>query len=274
MQGPSARVLMAGEVDLASETQKLRVRVTPHLTESLSDRRRADRRPRRRRCGVPRAEDPQGPARAAHYFRIQRDGRLVRPARGQGRAGAAVADVGGEPVTSMRRSFAALLLAVLRRCGNCADARSGPRIMGSAAHGERDRVGRKREARGRRRAGQARGAARHPPRGEGRSPCCRPRSSSRGSARSPSTLGGSRCAAILRPAPRSESRSFHEHAAPRDAARRRFFVAAAANRQPGAVRVAAVQMASGPSVEANLKEAARLIEMAVEQGAKLVALPE
>jgi uncharacterized protein (TIGR02099 family) len=36
MQGPSARVVMAGEVDLASETQKLRVRVTPHLSESLS----------------------------------------------------------------------------------------------------------------------------------------------------------------------------------------------------------------------------------------------
>ncbi|HEV7392376.1 MAG TPA: carbon-nitrogen hydrolase family protein [Burkholderiales bacterium] len=44
--------------------------------------------------------------------------------------------------------------------------------------------------------------------------------------------------------------------------------------QPGSVRVAAVQMASGPHVEANLKEAGRLIEMAAEQGAKLVALPE
>jgi len=44
--------------------------------------------------------------------------------------------------------------------------------------------------------------------------------------------------------------------------------------QPGAVRVAAVQMASGPHVEANLTEAARLIEMAAAQGAKLVALPE
>jgi len=43
---------------------------------------------------------------------------------------------------------------------------------------------------------------------------------------------------------------------------------------PGSVRVAAVQMASGPKVDANLKEAARLIEIAVEQGAKLVALPE
>jgi predicted amidohydrolase len=44
--------------------------------------------------------------------------------------------------------------------------------------------------------------------------------------------------------------------------------------QPGSVRVAAVQMASGPNVEANLKEAGRLIEMAADQGAKLVALPE
>ncbi len=44
--------------------------------------------------------------------------------------------------------------------------------------------------------------------------------------------------------------------------------------QPGAVRVAALQMASGPQVEANLKEAGRLIEMAAAQGAKLVALPE
>lgn len=42
----------------------------------------------------------------------------------------------------------------------------------------------------------------------------------------------------------------------------------------GAMRIAAVQMASGPRVDANLKEAARLIEIAAEQGAKLVALPE
>lgn len=41
-----------------------------------------------------------------------------------------------------------------------------------------------------------------------------------------------------------------------------------------AVRIAAVQMASVPRVESNLKEAAWLIETAVEQGAKLVALPE
>jgi nitrilase len=44
--------------------------------------------------------------------------------------------------------------------------------------------------------------------------------------------------------------------------------------QPGAVRVAAIQMASGPSVPANLAEAERLIELAVEAGARLVVLPE
>ena len=45
--------------------------------------------------------------------------------------------------------------------------------------------------------------------------------------------------------------------------------------EPAAVvRVAAVQLASGPSVAANLNEARRLIAMAAEQGAKLVALPE
>jgi len=44
--------------------------------------------------------------------------------------------------------------------------------------------------------------------------------------------------------------------------------------QRGAVRIAALQMASGLHVEANLKEAGRLIEMAAAQGAKLVALPE
>lgn len=38
--------------------------------------------------------------------------------------------------------------------------------------------------------------------------------------------------------------------------------------------VAAIQMASGPKVDANLIEAARLIRIAVTQGAKLVALPE
>ena len=44
--------------------------------------------------------------------------------------------------------------------------------------------------------------------------------------------------------------------------------------QPGVFKVAAIQMASGPNVAANLDEAERLIEMAVEQGAKLIALPE
>jgi predicted amidohydrolase len=44
--------------------------------------------------------------------------------------------------------------------------------------------------------------------------------------------------------------------------------------QPGVFKVAAIQMASGPNVAANLDEAERLIEMAVHQGAKLVALPE
>lgn len=39
-------------------------------------------------------------------------------------------------------------------------------------------------------------------------------------------------------------------------------------------RIAGVQMASGPNVSANLNEAARLVEMAAAQGAKLVALPE
>lgn len=39
-------------------------------------------------------------------------------------------------------------------------------------------------------------------------------------------------------------------------------------------KVAAIQMASGPSVAANLEEAARLIEEAVAQQAKLVVLPE
>ena len=40
------------------------------------------------------------------------------------------------------------------------------------------------------------------------------------------------------------------------------------------VRMAAIQMASGPNVSANLAEAERLIKMAVAGGARLVALPE
>jgi nitrilase len=49
---------------------------------------------------------------------------------------------------------------------------------------------------------------------------------------------------------------------------------ACAKPQPGVCRVAAIQMASGPSVAANLSEAERLIGMAAAQGAKLVVLPE
>ncbi|MDX8400629.1 MAG: carbon-nitrogen hydrolase family protein [Gallionellaceae bacterium] len=41
-----------------------------------------------------------------------------------------------------------------------------------------------------------------------------------------------------------------------------------------AFKVAAVQMASGPNVAANLEEAGRLIEKAAQQGAKLIVLPE
>lgn len=40
------------------------------------------------------------------------------------------------------------------------------------------------------------------------------------------------------------------------------------------IKMAAIQMASGPHVSANLSEAERLIEIAVNQGAKLVVLPE
>lgn len=40
------------------------------------------------------------------------------------------------------------------------------------------------------------------------------------------------------------------------------------------VKIAGIQMASSPIVSANLSEAERLIEIAAEQGAKLIALPE
>lgn len=43
---------------------------------------------------------------------------------------------------------------------------------------------------------------------------------------------------------------------------------------PATFRIAGIQMASGPNVQSNLDEAGRLIEMAVAQGAQLVALPE
>ncbi len=48
----------------------------------------------------------------------------------------------------------------------------------------------------------------------------------------------------------------------------------AKNAAPGVVKIAGIQMASGPQVSANLSEAERLIKIAAEQGAKLVALPE
>ncbi|MHB1176118.1 MAG: carbon-nitrogen hydrolase family protein [Sulfuriferula sp.] len=43
---------------------------------------------------------------------------------------------------------------------------------------------------------------------------------------------------------------------------------------PGVIRMAAIQMASGPNVSANLAEAERLVALAAAGGAKLVALPE
>ena len=48
----------------------------------------------------------------------------------------------------------------------------------------------------------------------------------------------------------------------------------AAHAQAKTFKVAAVQMASGPNVPGNLSEARRLIEKAVDQGARLVVLPE
>jgi deaminated glutathione amidase len=42
----------------------------------------------------------------------------------------------------------------------------------------------------------------------------------------------------------------------------------------GSVRVAAIQMTAGPDIPENLDEAARLLDMAASQGAKLAALPE
>jgi len=42
----------------------------------------------------------------------------------------------------------------------------------------------------------------------------------------------------------------------------------------GIVKIAGIQMASGPIVSANLSEAERLIKIAADQGAKLIVLPE
>ena len=36
IQGPAARVLMSGDVDLAQETQKLKVRISPHVSDTVS----------------------------------------------------------------------------------------------------------------------------------------------------------------------------------------------------------------------------------------------
>lgn len=49
---------------------------------------------------------------------------------------------------------------------------------------------------------------------------------------------------------------------------------AAGKRHGHPVRIAAIQMAAGPSVSGNLEEASRLLDMAAAQGAKLAALPE
>lgn len=57
-------------------------------------------------------------------------------------------------------------------------------------------------------------------------------------------------------------------------AARELSTAGGSKNQPHGFRIAGVQMASGPNVSANLNEAGRLIEMAVAEGAKLVALPE
>lgn len=43
---------------------------------------------------------------------------------------------------------------------------------------------------------------------------------------------------------------------------------------PAVIRIAAIQMASGPDVEANLREAGHLISQAAARGARLAALPE
>ncbi len=42
----------------------------------------------------------------------------------------------------------------------------------------------------------------------------------------------------------------------------------------GPIRIAAIQMSAGPKIAGNLEEAARLLEIAAAQGAKLAALPE
>lgn len=67
---------------------------------------------------------------------------------------------------------------------------------------------------------------------------------------------------------RAKLRGARDHAAPVTAT-----VKGQGHTQAQAFRIAGVQMASGPNVAANLNEAGRLIEAAVAQGARLVALP-
>jgi nitrilase len=72
---------------------------------------------------------------------------------------------------------------------------------------------------------------------------------------------------------KAATKSGFGRARPRAAAARKP-VAERSSGGPPVFRIAGVQMASGPNIAGNLNEARRLIEMAVEQGAKLVALPE
>lgn len=46
------------------------------------------------------------------------------------------------------------------------------------------------------------------------------------------------------------------------------------NQSPATVKVAAIQMASSPSVSSNLIEAERLIKAAANDDAKIIVLPE
>jgi predicted amidohydrolase len=73
---------------------------------------------------------------------------------------------------------------------------------------------------------------------------------------------------------KSATKSGFGRARPRATAARSPLAERGSSGQAQLFRIAGVQMASGPNVAANLNEAKRLIEIAVEHGAKLVALPE
>src|SRR5204862_3519677 len=84
---------------------------------------------------------------------------------------------------------------------------------------------------------------------------------------------------LRRPPPRPR----HDH--PRKRLRRAPFVIVTKSTSPDVLRetaittqsmfrVAAIQMASGPNVAANLEEAGRVIELAAATGARIIALPE